>query len=184
MIRGHNRSQAKSCKSDLSQLGMPRQGECDTNINVALDYGLGNRQRSHRFRGNRDARRSFAHLLDNIRKKSTADAFDGRDCHVTDARAPKPFDVRAGSLKVLKNDENVSRNCLACRCQLDSIGKPFEQRRTDLRFEIQDLTIDGGRGDIQPPSGLAYRTRAANGIEIKQCGCMDTQIEVPLHIGV
>ena len=47
---------------------------------------------------------------------STADTFDGRDGYMTDARAPKSFNVRAGSLKVLKNDENVSRNCLACRC--------------------------------------------------------------------
>ena len=103
---------------------------------------------------------------------------------MTDARAPKSFDVRAGSLKILKNDENVSCNCFACRCQLDPIWKPFEQRCTDLRFEIQYLTIDGGRRDIQASSGLAYRTSAANGIEIKQCGGMDTQIGVPLHIGV
>jgi hypothetical protein len=116
MIRGHNRSESKSCESDLSQLSMPRESECDTNIDVTLDDGLGNCQRSHRLRGNCDTGRSFAHLLNNIRKQSAADTFDGRDCYMTDARAPKSFNVRAGSLKVLKNDENVSRNCLACRC--------------------------------------------------------------------
>ena len=70
----------------------------------------------------------------------------------------------------------MTRDRFARGSQLDAGWKSFEQRYANLGLEVEDLTIDGGRRDVQSPGGFADRTGTANRIEIKQCSGVNAQI--------
>src|SRR5581483_8767658 len=57
-----------------------------------------------------------------------------------------------------------------------AVRETVEQRRADLGLELEDLPVDRGGRDIEPPRGFADRAGTAHGIEIEQGGGMDTQV--------
>ena len=59
--------------------------------------------------------------------------------------------------------------------QLEARRDPLEQRQADFCLQAEDLPVDGGGGDVQPPRGLADRPGAPDGIEVMQGGGVDAQ---------
>ena len=54
------------------------------------------------------------------------------------------------------------------RRQNEFLGQALKQRRTQLRFQRQDLAADGGRRNIEMGGRLADRSGAGNFVDISQ----------------
>ena len=140
-------------RAGLAQLRLARQRKGDAEIDIAIEHGPWDRERAHRLGGDGDARRAFAQAPDHVCEQRAADTFHGGNGNVADARALQSLDVRARAVEVLQHDEHVARDRLACRGQLDAIGKAVEQRRADFALEPLDAAAERGLRHMQRGGG-------------------------------
>ena len=78
--------------------------------------------------------------------------------------------VRLRAFQILHHHNDMARQHFPRSGQNHAAGTPFEQRHADLVFELQDLSVHGGGGDVELPRGFANRARAAHSVKIQDGG--------------
>ena len=103
-----------------------------------------------------------------FREEVHRQAVQGGDGHLTADDAAQVVDVAAQPGEVVQGSLRMAQHEPPGVGQPHAVRAPFEQRRAEMVLELQDLPVDGRRGDVQPFRGTADRPFLGHRLEVPQ----------------
>ena len=103
---------------------------------------------------------------DQVRQHQLREQFDAGDADGAVPGAGQGRDVRAEAVEVLEHVHDVPGQHLADRRQGQAARRAFEQGRSNLLFELENLAADRRGGDVQDARCSPDRAGAADGVEV------------------
>src|SRR5258708_28021604 len=96
----------------------------------------------------------------------------GRDRHLAAAGALQMLDAQFNPLVVLERLAHMRDQQLPDRGEPQALRQAMKNLGAEAVLELQDLPVDGGRRNIQPPRGRPDRATARYFVEVAKRSCV------------
>ncbi|MNT04108.1 hypothetical protein D3C72_1386730 [compost metagenome] len=178
MAGRHDGAQRETRHHALAQAVVAADGEADAKVRLAIDHGLGGLFGAADAHVDLDGGVAPVHLRQHGGHQVGIEPFHGRHAERAAPHAAQQLQLGGQALLVLQHGNHVAREHLAGRGQAQAGSHALEQRAADLFLELQQLAVDGRRGHVQPPRGLADGAAAADHVEILDGAGVDVHARI------
>ena len=107
-------------------------------------------------------------LRDRRRQQFAGDQFDRRDADLPAHESAQLLDLRLDRLELRNRLARIGEKELAGRRKPDAARQTFEQRRAQIRLEVEDLAVQSRRCDIERVRRFADRAVPGHRIHVGQ----------------
>src|SRR5665213_953953 len=116
---------------------------------------------------------AIVEFAEDPRQEFGGDTFDGYDRDISLSQSAKIVDVRSDGRKFPQCIADMFNQHLARGSQANAPRKSLEQLGPKRLFQVEELSIDGRRRDVEAVCSLADRAKPRDGVKVSEYGCME-----------